>query len=74
MSLRPWFGFLLPTPGLLAAQNPTKPVDTRTVSAGTSIEVCLTRHVPMKVGTALRATLDCPVYIDDVLTLPALLH
>lgn len=42
-----------------------------TIPAGTPLEVRLTQHVPMRVGTPLHATLAYPVYVHDELVLPA---
>ena len=40
------------------------------IPAGTPLDARLTRHVPMKIGEALRASLVYPVYVDNRLVLP----
>jgi hypothetical protein len=47
------------------------PPDALTIPAGTPIEARLTRHIPMKVGQPVQASLEHPVYTENRLALPA---
>jgi hypothetical protein len=42
-----------------------------TIPAGTPLEARLAQHAPMKVGTPLHATVAYPIYVHDVVALPA---
>ena len=47
------------------------PGQAMTIPAGTPLEARLTRHVPMKAGQALHATLAYPLYVNNQMALPA---
>lgn len=54
-----------------AAGRSQAAANTVTIPAGTPLEVRLTQHVPMRIGTQLHTTLAYPVYVHDELALPA---
>jgi hypothetical protein len=62
------FCFLMVTPAVLS-QTPNP--EQLTIPSGTPIEAKLTRHIPMKVGQPVQASLAHPVYTDNKLAIPA---